>query len=257
MTAILLFKLTLVPVLILCTTLIGRKLGPAIAGWVSAFPIVAGPILYFVMLEKGNEFAAAAAASMLLAVVAHLSFGVAYSWASLRWRWPLCLPVALGAYTIAVAALTALDINLVIAMIAVIVLLVVGRKFYPTNVTVKHVHGGPSRLELPLRMVAAALLVLIVTKVSSLVNAKLAGMLAMFPVLGCTLSAFSHRQSGAAFTIALLKNMVTGYYAFGAFCVALTLLLPTNPGAMSFAAASLVALVTQVFTLQFARSDWR
>ncbi|MGJ9417478.1 hypothetical protein ACHAC9_06855 [Massilia sp. CMS3.1] len=77
-------KLFLVPLLILLVTLAGRRWGPAVAGWLSAFPIVAGPILSALTLEQGAAFAARAAEGTLLAVVAILVFSLAYAWASSR-----------------------------------------------------------------------------------------------------------------------------------------------------------------------------
>ncbi len=52
------------------------------AGWLSAFPIVAGPILFALNLEQGAGFAARAAEGTLLAVVAILVFCLVYAWAS-------------------------------------------------------------------------------------------------------------------------------------------------------------------------------
>ncbi len=65
MTAVLLLKLFLVPALIALVTLAGRRWGPAVAGWLSAFPVVAGPILGFIALEQGAAFAARAAIGTL------------------------------------------------------------------------------------------------------------------------------------------------------------------------------------------------
>jgi hypothetical protein len=48
-----------------------------VAGWLSAFPVVAGPILLTIALEHGTEFAADAAEGTLLAVGATLVFCVA------------------------------------------------------------------------------------------------------------------------------------------------------------------------------------
>jgi hypothetical protein len=70
-------KLILVPALIAGVTLAGRRWGPAVAGWLSAFPVVAGPILLFMALEHGPTFAATAAIGTLSAVLAILAFGVA------------------------------------------------------------------------------------------------------------------------------------------------------------------------------------
>jgi hypothetical protein len=55
MNAVLALKLSLVPLLIYLVTLAGRRWGPAVAGWLSAFPIVARPILFALTLEQGGE----------------------------------------------------------------------------------------------------------------------------------------------------------------------------------------------------------
>ena len=44
MTSLWLLKLLLVPALIYAVTLAGRRWGPDVAGWLSAFPILSGPI---------------------------------------------------------------------------------------------------------------------------------------------------------------------------------------------------------------------
>lgn len=84
MTAIVLLKLCLVPALIYAVSLIGRRWGAGVAGWISALPIVAGPILLAIALERGAGFAAVSAANTLLAVLACVAFCLAYAWASAR-----------------------------------------------------------------------------------------------------------------------------------------------------------------------------
>jgi len=71
----------------------------------------------------------------------------------------------------------------------------------------------------------------------------------MFPVLGVVLAVFSHRQSGAGFTVALLRNMVWGYFAFGTFCVLLASGLREHGVGLSFAIAVAGALFVQGATL--------
>jgi len=62
-------KMALVPALIGAVTLAGRRWGATVAGWLSAFPIVSGPILYFIALDQGAAFVARAAVGTLSAVV--------------------------------------------------------------------------------------------------------------------------------------------------------------------------------------------
>lgn len=244
-------KLTLVPALIFGITAAGRRWGPAVAGWLSAFPVVAGPILFFISLEHGATFGAAAAAATLLGIVAHLSFGLAYAWLATRHAWPLCLSGALLVYGGVVALLNMLVVDLYQTAGAIFVLLIFARKFYPAASVQKSRPVAPAnRCELPLRMVAGALLVVGVTYVAGSLGAKLSGLLAMFPVLGVVLAVFSQRQAGAAFTISLLRNMVLGYFSFVTFCALLAETLPRLGLIAGFAIATVAAVVVQAFTLR-------
>src|SRR5690606_1004125 len=73
-------KLTLVPAIIYAVTLAGRRWGARVAGRLSSFPVVAGPILLFVAIEQGAGFAAAAGAGTVAAVAAFAAYGLTYSW---------------------------------------------------------------------------------------------------------------------------------------------------------------------------------
>jgi hypothetical protein len=97
-------------------------------------------------------------------------------------------------------------------------------------------------------MAIGAALVWVVTSFSAAMGPRLSGLLAMFPVMGSVLVVFSHRQSGALFVIKLLRGMVLGYYAFGAFCAVLAYALPRLRIELAFLAALLVALVIQAGT---------
>ena len=105
MSFILALKLALVPALIGAVTLAGRRWGATVAGWLSAFPIVAGPILFFIALEQGAAFVARAAVGTLSAVLAILVFAISYAWAATRFGWSICLAAAFAAYFSAVALL--------------------------------------------------------------------------------------------------------------------------------------------------------
>ena len=58
MSALFAFKLTLVPFFILALSLAGRRWGTAVSGWLVALPVVAGPIVFFIVMEQGEAFAA-------------------------------------------------------------------------------------------------------------------------------------------------------------------------------------------------------
>jgi hypothetical protein len=56
--SILALKLLLAPMLVVASSLAGRRWGPRLAGILVVLPIVAGPILLILYLEHGGRFAA-------------------------------------------------------------------------------------------------------------------------------------------------------------------------------------------------------
>lgn len=244
MIGILSLKLLLVPSLIYGVTLAGRRWGPIVAGWLSAFPIVSGPILLAVTLEQGSDFGATAAEGTLLAVVAILVFSLGYAWASSRFGVFGSMMSALAVYALAVAGLQSLHLSVTECFATVIVALLVAPKCFP------HVPAQPATSQslgdLPWRMLAAAALVLFVTLTAVRLGARLSGFLAMFPVMSTVLVGFSHRHSGRAFAVALLRGMVFGYFAFATFCLIVSVLLRDQPVAAAFSVALLCALIVQL-----------
>ena len=238
-----LLKLLLVPSLIALVTLAGRRWGPAVAGWLSAFPLVSGPILLAIALEQGAGFAATAAANTLMAVFAILVFSVAYARCA-HLGMPRAMAAALLAYAGAVVVLQSVSLPLW-AGFAVIVAALVGAPSLIKALPVGAAAGKPAN-DLPWRMLAGAVLSLSVTYAASTLGARLSGLFAMFPVMSTVLVGFSHRASGPGFAVALLRGMVNGYYAFAVFCAVLSLLLRAQSIGIAFLLAAGTALAVQL-----------
>src|ERR1700694_151832 len=86
----LLLKLILTPLLLGGVTLVGRKFGPTVSGWLVGLPLTSGPVSFFLALEQGTKFAAHAAQGTLMGVISLSAFCVVYCWLSLRFGWLLC-----------------------------------------------------------------------------------------------------------------------------------------------------------------------
>ena len=240
-------KLLLVPSLIALVTLAGRRWGPGVAGWLSAFPIVSGPILLAIALEQGSDFAAIAAANTLLAVLAIVVFSIGYARIAAR---PgagvlLCLVAALLAWGLAVAVLQGVKLPAWLAFGAVLAALLAAPRLIGQVPAPAAACARPAR-DLPWRMLAGALLTVAVTQAASGLGPKLSGLFAMFPVMSTVLVVFSHRASGSGFAVALLRGMVGGYYAFAVFCLVLALLLPGRAPGGPFVVATACALAVQI-----------
>jgi hypothetical protein len=247
LTTVLLLKLCLVPSLIYLVTLIGRRWGPNAAGWFSALPIVAGPILLTMAIEQGPGFVATAAAHTLIAVIAVLVFCIAYAWASGRFGVFGSLCAALAAYALAVAGLQLIELPLLPGFALVLGVLALAPRLFP------RLSGAAERSaaqpnDLRLRMLAGALLSFTVTYAAAGIGPRLSGFFAMFPVMGTILVGFSHAASGRAYAVNILLGMARGYYAFATFCVVLSLMLRGQPIALAFCVAAGAALVVQVLS---------
>jgi len=240
---ILFLKLLLAPSLIALVTLAGRRWGPGVAGWLSAFPIVSGPILLVLALEQGAGFAAAAAGNTLLAVLAILVFSIAYARCA-RFGMPRAMLAALLAYALAVIVLKSLSLPLWAGFAAVLLALLAAPRLLGP-VPAQAAAARPAN-DLPWRMLAGAALALGVSHTASSLGPRLSGLFAMFPVMSTVLVGFSHRASGAGFAVALLRGMINGYYAFAVFCLVLTLLLRELALGMAFLLATAAALAVQL-----------
>lgn len=241
MSLLLVLKLTLVPGLIGGVTLAGRRWGPSVAGWLSAFPVVSAPILFFITIDQGSAFAAHAAAGTLSAVLAILVFGISYAWTATRYSWGLSLVAGFLAYFGAVTCLSFWVPSLSLAASAVFAALLVSPRLFPM-LTTNAPASGERPNDIHWRMLAGAMLVLVVTHFSARLGPQLSGVFAMFPVMSSVLVIFSHRHSGAGFAVTLLRGMVLGYYSFAVFCLVLSLALSL----MSVGPAFLVSLTCAV-----------
>jgi len=243
--ALVALKITLVPLLIGAITLAGRRWGPAVAGWLSGLPVVAGPIMYFMAIENGAAFASRAIVGMLLGVFAMLGFLLGYAWVSTCRSWRASLLCALSAYLAAVALLNTLELSTSAVSVMVFVVLLLAPRLFP-HAELRPTAVVPPRGEIYVRMIAGAILVLAVTYSAASFGAQLSGLLAMFPVISTVLAVFSHRQCGHEFTICLLRGIVFGWYAFLVFCVVLGWALPLFGIGTAFLAAIAGAAVAQI-----------
>jgi hypothetical protein len=245
----LLLKLFLVPSLIALITLAGRRWGPAIAGWLSGFPVVAGPVLLMIGIEQGPLFASQAAHSSLSAVLGNVSFSIGYSWAALRYPWYACFAAGAVGFILAGTLLTMFPLSLWGALGATLSGLWLAPRAFPQKEIVQPM-GPPSRLELPARMLAGAVLSVSVTMFAQRLGPAFSGLFAVSPVMALVFGVFSHLTWGAGGAIHLLSGMVRGLYAFTAFCLVVAMSVPQAGVGLGFLIALVCALLVQAATFK-------
>jgi hypothetical protein len=192
LTLLLLLRLTLVPILIAAVTLASRRWGPRVGGFVTALPAVAGPTLGFYAVQQGNLFAADAARGTLLGLAGVAAFCLAYARASTRLHWAPCLIVGWGSFAVVTTLIYREDVGPLVALSIAVAALLAARALLPPPQRpagpkgpalqpVAHAAGAP-RWDLPLRMLAAAALVFILTSAANRLGSSVSGILTPFPV---------------------------------------------------------------------------
>src|SRR5216683_172577 len=88
---ILVLKLVATPLLIGIASLAGRRWGETISGWFIGLPLTSGPVCFFLAVEQGTGFAAAAARGCLAGAAAEAGFCLAYAVAAQTGGWPSAL----------------------------------------------------------------------------------------------------------------------------------------------------------------------
>jgi hypothetical protein len=224
---VLVLKLLLVPGLVVLVTLAMRRWGPAAGGWLTTIPVVAGPVLVFYALEQGTPFAARAAHGTVTGILATTGFIVSYGRASRRFAWPGCVALGWTVFAIMVAGLNAVFLPLGSSVLSVLAATVLGRRLLPGHEDWVSTGSslGPARGDLPLRMAAAAALVLALTGLAERLGSSLSGLLNAFPVLTTIVAAFTHAQRGPAATLAFLDGYLQSAVGFSLFCAVMAVAL--------------------------------
>ncbi|WP_225034174.1 hypothetical protein [Paraburkholderia sp. XV] len=237
-------KLALVPGFLAGLTMAGRVWGPSVAGWLAGLPVVAGPIVLLLAMERGTAFAAQASAASIAAIAASEAFNFAYAWTCRFARWPVALGAGLVAWALIAVLLTHLPASLAWSLAAACVAVAVSQAGLPrVEGAVPAARVGV--IDLALRMLAGALLTLAVTTLSASLGAAWSGMLSVFPLLGIVLAVSAQRAHGASFVGLLMRGMVIGRASFAAFFAVVALTLPTLGMLSAFACGAVVSVLVQ------------
>ncbi|MGH2471035.1 MAG: hypothetical protein ACRDG6_01330 [Candidatus Limnocylindria bacterium] len=247
-------KLVLTPALIAAATLIGRRFGPSISGWLVGLPLTSGPVSLFLALEQGTTFAAAAAAGFTAGVMAASVYALVYVAMARRFGWPASVSAASLAFAAAVVGLNAIPLGsarpfpLLALYAGGVAAAIIGIRFIPRPGTLERA-PEPPRWDLPLRMAVATGLVIGITSAAPLLGPQLSGLLTTYPVYAGVLAVFAHAQRGGDAATHVMRGLCYGIIAFATFFFAVGALVDRAGIAPAFAVATASALFVQAMTL--------
>lgn len=257
--ALFLLKVILAPALVGGASLLGRRFGPRVSGWVIGFPLVAGPVLWFYAREQGAAFAARAAAATLLGLLSLCVFLLVYVWSARQLGW--MLSVVLGWVGFVAATLAIEKLPWLGQASWPTGLLAAGAALSVTMLLLPRLPSRPparrSRYDLILRLAATALLVLTLTGTAHMLGPGLSGLFTPFPVATSILVVFAHRDAGASGVLAVYAGFIPSLYSFASFCAALSFGLARWSVSAAFVVALLVTLFCQTVVLHLVKRSAR
>ncbi|UJR84629.1 Hypothetical protein I5071_67080 [Sandaracinus amylolyticus] len=249
---LLLAKLTIAPAFVAAVSLIGRRFGPAVAGFLAALPVVGGPILALLIAEQGLEFGARAAFACAIGAAPTMIFALAYSLVAPRVRWGRAITLGYATYFVAAAVLLAVPPSLTTATIVPLATWWLVLRVFP-RASAEAFPRAPSRWDLPVRIVATMTLVLLITTLASVIGPERSGLFTPFPIATAVLAVFAHRDAGGASASVLLRALVRGLVSFVAFFVVVGATLDAVGAIASFVTGGLVALGVHAIVSKLAR----
>jgi hypothetical protein len=243
---VLALKLLLAPLLVVASSLAGRRWGPRLAGILVVLPIVAGPILLILYLDHDSEFAANAARAATLGIVPLAAFALIFAYLSTRHGWLVILLTSWVTVLVADLALSRIAVPAGIALLLALLAL------HGSGALLRGMHSPPPPAaatpwwDLPARAIATAVLVVLLTGFAAFLGPALTGALAPFPIALSVVCAFAVAQSGHAGVLALLRGIVPGLDGFALFCFLVAVLINRMSATAAFSLATAAAVIFAV-----------
>lgn len=211
-----LFKIVVPPLLVAFMSVVSRLWGPTVGGLLMGLPWMTGPVLFFLVLERGLEFGVEACVGIEIGVASICAYLLAYSRMTAFLPWWGCLLLAFAAFGAAMAASQGLDLTLGGAAVLAAVCLGVTYVLMAKPATAPPLAALPW-WDIPMRMGATLVLVTAIMLSADLLGPRLSGIVSTFPVIVTVVGAFTHHQWGADAVRRMLRGLTLSLLAFVAY----------------------------------------
>jgi hypothetical protein len=247
-----LLKVAVPPILVAAMSLAARRWGPTVGGLLMGLPWMTGPVLFFLGLDKGGEFAVTATSGIELGVVCICAFMLAYSAVSLVAPWPFCLVAATLAFWVVGGIVQSEPIPLLPAAAAALAALVATYYLLPRP----RGPASPAPLpwwDIPARMLATFMLVAVIMSSADRLGPQLSGLVSTYPVILVVVGCFTHHQWGVDALWRVQRGLTVSLTNFIVFFLVVGLTLPSVGVVPAFLLAAATALITSAMLIQWNR----
>ena len=236
---LLLVKLLATPVLIGGVSLVARRWGPALAGWLVALPLTSGPVVVYVaVLEHGVPLGLDVGLAVVSGGFGLCAYAIVYARSASRlgalWSW-------LGDGRVPGLRAGGRPDRSAVARAG-------SRSAWAWRCWRRSswclprrpsaARAGRQRWDLPARVIVGTTIVVGLSAFAPVLGARVSGLAATYPVYVSTLTVFAHRQDGPGAATALLRGLVLGLYGWLGFFVILLVTMPLVGALPAFVTAT-------------------
>lgn len=236
-----LLRLALVPMAVWLASLAARRWGHSISGYLGGFPLIGGPLTFYLALDHGAAFAARSATVTLAAIVAQAAHFIAFSRLARAHRWPVALAGGWASFLAIATLVTFLPLEPTIALLLAALGLATAWRVLPHPREEAPPPSIPA-VELRLRLVAALALAIVILWGAQVFGPVVSGVLLSMPVTGSIMPPFTLALYGADAVARLLRGFVVGLSGFTAFFFVIASGVVPHGIAAGFCAAAVAAL---------------
>ena len=250
---LLVLKLLLTPLIVGGASLAARRWGPSIGGWVVSLPLTSGPVLFFLALEQGPQFAADATVGTILGLLGICGYTVGYLAGSRRGAGAALAVASLGyvAVGIGVGPITGAPFALLVAIVVAAIAGVI--QLLPAPVGPSPVRDHPA-WDLPARILVGTTLVVGLTTLAPRLGPVASGIVATFPAYVSVLAVFEHLRGGRLAGLGVLRGLLVGLFGTVAFHVVIHGMVVPFGVAVAFPVAIAVTAVIGAVALRRVRA---
>ncbi len=235
-------KLIITPLLVAGVSLAARRFGPTVGGLMLGLPWMTGPVLFFLALERGDAFLIETARGALLAVPPIAAFAILYGRLASVLRWYWCLPTAAISFAASGLAMSTLDISHRVAAVLGAISLLTGYALVPRPTKLTGARSLPW-WDIPVRMLATALLVAGIAATNDYLGPTLSGIVSSYPVILTVIATFTHHRWGVDAVRAMLRGVLLSLLSFVGFFWTVSIVVPHHGLVASYVAATLAGLM--------------
>jgi hypothetical protein len=247
-----LFKIAVPPVLVAAMSVIARVWGPTVGGLIMGLPWMTGPVLFFLALDKGPDFAVAACLGIQLGVLCIAGYILGFYVGSLVGPWPIALAAATLGFGSVAVLVREFDLPLWGAALAgTAALLMVYMLIRAPRGDARG--GALPWWDIPARMAVTFALVAGIMTMADRLGPTLSGIISTFPVILTVIGSFTYHQWGREALLRVLRGISISLVGFVIFFLVVGYTLPAIGLVPAFAAAALSGVTFSASTVWFSR----